>query len=293
MVRPNCGLISPMSTVSIVICIHPNATLPDNSTRANMQTKDRFLLLVSPISLQEQRQLQQQQDMSNLSVFWNSRTKNNSEHRVMFHVDFTYPSNHPHQRTTVPRPASSSSAVLVPSPTSTSTSISISTSTTTNTDDVDTTLATAFASLHLPDEAHSIQSDLHNLEQRLAHFKQLNTEHVQKRQKALQHLRIAENALTKSNMDVQICLSEINILRPTLQRFIKDAREQQQQEEREGKMKDEEEDGVEDFKECTICLEEVEKKSGYALSCGHVFHRVCIKTWLVEKNCCPVCKNVM
>ncbi|RWV94077.1 hypothetical protein GW17_00043424 [Ensete ventricosum] len=28
-----------------------------------------------------------------------------------------------------------------------------------------------------------------------------------------------------------------------------------------------------------------------ALDCGHDFHSVCIKQWLMHKNLCPICKN--
>ncbi|CAL9038839.1 unnamed protein product [Musa banksii] len=43
---------------------------------------------------------------------------------------------------------------------------------------------------------------------------------------------------------------------------------------------------------CCICQEEyVEGEDLGTLACGHDFHTVCIKQWLMHKNLCPICKN--
>jgi hypothetical protein len=45
-------------------------------------------------------------------------------------------------------------------------------------------------------------------------------------------------------------------------------------------------------KKCSICLEEFKKEEELQpLSCGHVFHPVCIRTWLQIKNECPYCRT--
>jgi Ring finger domain len=44
--------------------------------------------------------------------------------------------------------------------------------------------------------------------------------------------------------------------------------------------------------QCTVCLEDVlVGASARALPCAHVFHAVCVDSWLVSarKNCCPLC----
>ncbi|KAG6666228.1 E3 ubiquitin-protein ligase MBR2-like [Carya illinoinensis] len=42
---------------------------------------------------------------------------------------------------------------------------------------------------------------------------------------------------------------------------------------------------------CCICLEEyIDGDDLGKLDCGHNFHFTCIKQWLVQKNCCPICK---
>ena len=47
-------------------------------------------------------------------------------------------------------------------------------------------------------------------------------------------------------------------------------------------------------KRCTICLEDfVQFDKIINLSCLHMFHDKCIKTWLENNNHCPICKNVI
>lgn len=41
--------------------------------------------------------------------------------------------------------------------------------------------------------------------------------------------------------------------------------------------------------ECCICLGEI--KRGKQLSCSHVFHLVCLRSWLIEKVECPTCRK--
>ncbi|GAB2279661.1 hypothetical protein Dimus_014306 [Dionaea muscipula] len=42
---------------------------------------------------------------------------------------------------------------------------------------------------------------------------------------------------------------------------------------------------------CTICLDDFRKGQNVGtLECGHKFHFQCIKTWLMQKNSCPICK---
>lgn len=43
---------------------------------------------------------------------------------------------------------------------------------------------------------------------------------------------------------------------------------------------------------CIICQEEyVEEDDLGSLDCGHAYHRVCIRQWLLQKNQCPICKS--
>ena len=45
-------------------------------------------------------------------------------------------------------------------------------------------------------------------------------------------------------------------------------------------------------KRCTICLENFIKFDKIInLSCLHMFHDSCIKTWLKKNDYCPICKN--
>ena len=43
--------------------------------------------------------------------------------------------------------------------------------------------------------------------------------------------------------------------------------------------------------QCCICLNSLDK-TAESLPCGHVYHSLCIQTWLAEKNNCPVCWQV-
>lgn len=41
---------------------------------------------------------------------------------------------------------------------------------------------------------------------------------------------------------------------------------------------------------CVICIEEFENHTMAAkLSCGHVFHEMCIAKWLIKNRKCPIC----
>lgn len=44
---------------------------------------------------------------------------------------------------------------------------------------------------------------------------------------------------------------------------------------------------------CTICLEEFKDGETTAafIACNHRFHAVCIKTWLVKNDTCPLCRS--
>ena len=43
---------------------------------------------------------------------------------------------------------------------------------------------------------------------------------------------------------------------------------------------------------CSICLEEYEVGTyKRELSCSHTFHKKCIDKWLLNSNCCPLCKR--
>jgi E3 ubiquitin-protein ligase Arkadia len=46
--------------------------------------------------------------------------------------------------------------------------------------------------------------------------------------------------------------------------------------------------------ECCICLADIEEGDpSTVLACEHVFHTPCIKTWLKEKNKCPLCRMTL
>ena len=48
---------------------------------------------------------------------------------------------------------------------------------------------------------------------------------------------------------------------------------------------------IETNKECSICLDGYEFETCDFLECSHGFHEKCIKTWLNEKNKCPLCNE--
>ena len=48
----------------------------------------------------------------------------------------------------------------------------------------------------------------------------------------------------------------------------------------------------EDKKKCLICLDEFKNgQNSIILPCIHLFHSICIKTWMAKENFCPLCKN--
>jgi hypothetical protein len=42
---------------------------------------------------------------------------------------------------------------------------------------------------------------------------------------------------------------------------------------------------------CPICICRKKKRTLVQLECGHVFHRKCIKYWLIKKQSCPMCRK--
>ena len=42
---------------------------------------------------------------------------------------------------------------------------------------------------------------------------------------------------------------------------------------------------------CSICLEEM--KEYVFVKCGHSFHKECIGNWLIKKNNCPCCREIL
>ena len=49
-------------------------------------------------------------------------------------------------------------------------------------------------------------------------------------------------------------------------------------------------EGEEDL-QCIVCLNLIDSHKGKVLSCGHVFHLICLRSWLIEKVECPTCKK--
>ena len=50
----------------------------------------------------------------------------------------------------------------------------------------------------------------------------------------------------------------------------------------------------EDKKKCLICQENFKNgENSINLPCIHIFHYECIKKWLKEKKCCPICKFII
>ncbi|GBN91368.1 hypothetical protein AVEN_129185-1, partial [Araneus ventricosus] len=43
--------------------------------------------------------------------------------------------------------------------------------------------------------------------------------------------------------------------------------------------------------ECGICLDTTDYTQMKTLPCGHVFHEICVDTWLIESARCPVCRE--
>ncbi|CAN0916670.1 E3 ubiquitin-protein ligase synoviolin B [Linum grandiflorum] len=43
---------------------------------------------------------------------------------------------------------------------------------------------------------------------------------------------------------------------------------------------------------CAICLEEMDSGEGKVirLDCRHLFHEICLVSWIRRSNCCPLCR---
>ena len=48
----------------------------------------------------------------------------------------------------------------------------------------------------------------------------------------------------------------------------------------------------ENNKECSICISGIEcDQKIYSLSCGHIYHEICLKEWLTRQTTCPECRK--
>ena len=45
--------------------------------------------------------------------------------------------------------------------------------------------------------------------------------------------------------------------------------------------------------ECSICLDDINKKTMKILPCKHIFHKKCINRWLKNSIQCPLCKSFL
>lgn len=46
------------------------------------------------------------------------------------------------------------------------------------------------------------------------------------------------------------------------------------------------------LEECAICIEELSENVVCLNKCSHIYHKDCIKRWLLEKRSCPICRAV-
>ncbi len=46
---------------------------------------------------------------------------------------------------------------------------------------------------------------------------------------------------------------------------------------------------------CGVCLAQFKEadKGAVSPSCGHAFHEVCLRKWLVRSRTCPMCREVL
>ena len=44
---------------------------------------------------------------------------------------------------------------------------------------------------------------------------------------------------------------------------------------------------------CAVCLTDLNSSKTKQLTCNHVFHENCINPWLVDKDTCPLCREVV
>jgi len=56
-------------------------------------------------------------------------------------------------------------------------------------------------------------------------------------------------------------------------------------------MKNPTDDQIENLNDkiCVICRDEMTQISSKILSCGHIFHSKCLRSWLKKQYCCPTC----
>lgn len=51
------------------------------------------------------------------------------------------------------------------------------------------------------------------------------------------------------------------------------------------------EEDLERSPECVVCRDHNDKETSRVMPCGHVFHEDCLKSWIMQKQNCPICNK--
>lgn len=154
----------------------------------------------------------------------------------------------------------------------------------------------AEAPSYLSPEGRSFQRSIQALEEQVKSYNRERSGLAVKRDELRNGLARVEADLAERDDKIKRCEDHIASLRPMFQVFLEQANEKRRQELAKQRAAAAAANGGEDgehngVKECSICLMELEQEVAYALPCGHVFHRVCVKNWLARSSLCPICKQ--
>ena len=50
---------------------------------------------------------------------------------------------------------------------------------------------------------------------------------------------------------------------------------------------------LEDIGDCSICLKKMYCNNSIKTECNHTYHKICLETWLKDKDTCPMCRCII
>ncbi|CRG95738.1 ERAD-associated E3 ubiquitin-protein ligase HRD1, putative [Plasmodium gallinaceum] len=93
-----------------------------------------------------------------------------------------------------------------------------------------------------------------------------------------------------SNLPLHMTADIIHVVKTLISRFKSFQRYRELTKNIESKFIDATEEEIREVGTCIICRDDL-KEGSKKLSCSHIFHVECLKSWFIQQQTCPICRN--